>query len=143
MTSNEFKLRLKKITESIQDLLNRCGYTATGSVTVSRSTNDTFLIEGCEAMLYHLDIVLRQYEYLMRPIDCMEVVFYDDENGIYMSEQHIFRVGDRIEFCYMDKDSKRCKWALSHVEYSDDQGGYYVYGYSDLDMDGLLVRYRK
>ena len=143
MTANEYKLRTKKIAELTQDLFDRCGYTATGSVTVPRRTDDTFFVDGCEAMLFHLDIALRQYEYLASPIDSMESVFYDDENGIYLTERQVFRAGDRIEFCFRDKDTKQIKWALSHIEYSEDQGGYYIYGYADLDLNGMVIRYRK
>jgi len=73
-------------------------------------------------------------EYYSKPVKSVETL-YMNSDGRYECKSCVFHCGTQIEFFAHD-----VSWELSTVEYGSN--GYYVYGFKDVDMNGLKVRIR-
>ncbi|MCH5201412.1 MAG: DUF5348 domain-containing protein [Oscillospiraceae bacterium] len=94
-----------------------------------------------EKMLDQLDTISDRLTYLDKPIT-YEGTLYKSASGRYGCDYHEFTCGNRIEFQKYDEEHDCYYWVISRVEFSDDKGGYYIYGHSSTPLDGLKVRFR-
>lgn len=99
------------------------------------------LVNSYELLLDQLDTISDRLTYLSKPTTC-EFTLRLAENGRYSCDHHEFTCGDRIEYQKYYEEYDSYYWAIARVEYSDYKGGYYIYGDSSVQLDGLRVRFR-
>ncbi len=99
------------------------------------------LVYDYEQILDKLDMISDRLAYLAKPIN-YEGTLHLCDNGRYSCDYHEFTCGNYIEYQKYDADHECYYWAISRVEFNKDKGGYYIYGDSITQLDGLRVRFR-
>lgn len=99
-----------------------------------------FAIDEMRLCAEHLDDVRYALQYLRRPV--IETSrLHRDAGGRYQTDSgFVYTAGTAIEALITDEYHDRPYWSASRVEYAD--GRYYIVGYNNVTLDGLLVRRR-
>ncbi len=99
-----------------------------------------FLLEELQAVMRNLDEVRGRLVYLARPIREVSRL-HRNESGRYETEGgHCYRCGSPIEALVQDGYRDVPYWVWTRLEHNGQ--GYYLVGYSNVEMDGLTVRVR-
>lgn len=99
------------------------------------------LVRDYSWILGKLDIIFDRLSYLSKPV-VHEGTLSFCSNDRYACDYYEFTCGSRIEYQKYDEYHDCYYWTISRVEYSDDKDGYYIYGDSSTQLDGLRVRFR-
>ena len=83
-----------------------------------------------------LNYILYTLKYLSLPIVNEGVLVKNTQGRYEMKNERPYHCGSRIEFYDPGENS----WAISRVEHNGND--YYVYGWRNLPLSGLKVRYR-
>lgn len=75
-----------------------------------------------------------------KPVTSAYELTYNSDSDRYECDYHEFHCGDGIEFMYYNDDQECYEWRCSRIEHNGDH--YYIYGYGDVSLDGLKVRFR-
>lgn len=106
----------------------------------SSDPDDAFLLAELRGILEKLDDASRNIDYITRPVKGVYTL-HKNRNGRYECSAREFTSGSSIEFYYYNDFYERYEWAASRVEH--DGNDYYIVGYSNLVLEGLMVRLRK
>ncbi len=144
---------VKKLEKQIQTILYLSGYPDDSRLESledyyqEKSADEWQQLETYQNILPNLDSMKKELEYYHKPIK--EVSRINMKDGRYCTDKgHYYSSGSRIEFLRTKKiysnDSDTWQnvevWTCSRVENKD--GKYYIVGYSNIEMAGLLVRVR-
>ncbi|GGA58944.1 hypothetical protein GCM10007416_35140 [Kroppenstedtia guangzhouensis] len=86
-----------------------------------------------------LEEALTRWEYLQKPV-VAEGFLRKNENGRYEIGDREFTSGESIEILISDPGFDETVWVKSRVEHNGQD--YYLMGYEEVPMDGLMARQR-
>jgi hypothetical protein len=162
MTIEETKRRLTLLNREVKQLLRDSGiseyyqYTPDNFDTSRKVVKDENGYEeevadltADEWQLYHeynsllgeLDTLFDRLDYLSKPIT-HEGELYKTSNDRFAVDGQEFQCGNRIEFQQYDDEHYCNYWIRARVEYNDNKGGYYYFGYDEPLKEGQRVRVR-
>lgn len=146
---NEVLRELKNIKANMRELLNWTRgsiYNETDEeVKYEDSPDGRFLRNEYRRILEHMNDLVREIEYLERPItytgklrlNANNYYVLMDESGQQLREYHC---GDSIEALVYDNFDEQERWTISRMEHDNEH--YYMYGYKKTELNGLTVRVR-
>ena len=162
MRITEMTKKLKSLNSEIRAVLRDSGFSEYNEFSPDEYQTNRKIIEdedGCEddvadltpdewqlvreygVILDKLDGISDRLTYLSKPIT-HEGRLYVTANDRYAVDDVEFCCGYRVEYQEYDEEYQSYKWVLDRVEYSDKQGGYYLYGHSKPLCEGMAVRVR-
>lgn len=149
MTIQELNEDLNKLNRQIRDLLRRSGYEENLDLFVSDVQDGTLspdqymLVDEFRRTFSHLESASAILDYLEKPLQKGEYVLrYNAATDRYECDGHVFTSGNGIEFLYYDDYEEVYKWVIDRIEYDWEKGGYCIYNYPSVQLDGLKVRFR-
>lgn len=86
-----------------------------------------------------LEEALARWNYLQKPV-VAEGFLRKNENGRYEIEGREFTSGESVEVLISDPDFDETTWVRTRVEHNGEN--YYLVGYEEVPMDGLMARQR-
>lgn len=135
--------RFKAIDKDLKELIEVSdfdNYEDLSGLEIDFSDPDDLLIwHKLESIIWKIDDIHREIEYLSRPIKG-EYTLEMNDRGRYECEIKEFSSGNTIEYLFYDEEHDRYEWKISRVEYSGYE--YYIVGDGDTKLDGLKIRIR-
>ena len=133
-----------KLSDSISRVLEKADYhrfdDLSGLDINYDDLDERFLQGELRSILYRLDKVNREIEYLKRPI-IGEYILRKNEDDRYECDVREFYSGSTIECFVYDEFDARDKWVITRVEHNSED--YYLVDFETTDLEGLKIRVRE
>lgn len=134
---------LNNLKGSIRKILIDTGHLKYGEIEVSSDKNnpeEKFLLDQYKEVVQSLSKTYSILEYLEKPISHEGTLTKNDSGRYEIDSFTELTSGSSIEFFIYDEYDECEKWIASRIEYTT--GDYYMYGYKDIQLQGLKVRIR-
>lgn len=105
------------------------------------SKEELFLFRELNNILYKTENIKQKIDYLNRPIAYSGKLSKNVSGRYELDNKMEYTCGDIIEALVYDSNYETESWVKTTVEH--DGNDYYLVGYKDVTMEGLLVRVRK
>lgn len=133
-----------KVSDSVSRILEKADYyrfdDLSGLDINYDDLDERFLQGELSSILYRLDRINREIEYLKRPITG-EYHLWKNSDGRYECDVKEFYSGSTIECFVYDDFYERYKWVITRVEHNSED--YYLVDFETTDLDGLKIRVRE
>lgn len=102
---------------------------------------EAFLADEFKGVIDKLSVVQSKLAYLQKPV-FEESILYKNRSGRYETDSGIyFTSGSVIEVFIYDEFYEMTRWVKSRIEHKN--GDYYLFGYDNVNLEGLKVRVRR
>lgn len=143
MTLTDYQTNIDIAKTVIEKLLKDSGYLEYGDASLleynKEDPEEAYRAEEANHILYRLDEVHRQLEYLALPVRYSGQLHLQ-ENGRYKLGEYELTSGSSVEVLLYEEWEEVYKWVASRIEHNGES--YYLVGHTDTALEGLKARKR-
>lgn len=138
---NELTLPLHRLNNEMIKILQMVDFNAGHVEAETGDPNELMLLDTYRSIIDKLEGIHNQIEYLQKEIVDEGRLSKNSAGRYELPSGEYFTSGSPIEALIFDDWDEVEKWVTTRVEHNGDD--YYLYGHSEVKMEGLLARKRR